>query len=126
MALSCLGRLDPITQTVKVFDGQHKAVAQIIGNNRQYISCLIFVHPNIDDLRVVIYQAHTDFVQQKYKKSHIDAKLAEIYEQRINAFRERLGDQNAPYSEAIILQGDTKPKKNQFILSSIIAEINQK
>ena len=124
--LPSLGRLDENTNTVKIFDGQHKAVAQIVGNNRENILCLVFVHPNVDDLRVVIYQAHTDFVQQKYKKSHIDAKLAAIYLQRIDAYRERIGDANAPYTEAVILQGESKTKKSHFILSSIKEEINEK
>ncbi|MGD0510765.1 MAG: hypothetical protein ABSA33_02895 [Candidatus Micrarchaeaceae archaeon] len=33
--LPSLGRLDEHSKTVKIFDGQHKAVAQIIGNNRK-------------------------------------------------------------------------------------------
>lgn len=124
--LPSLGRLDEKTQTVKIFDGQHKAVAQIIGNNKEYISCLIFVRPNIDALRLVIYQAHTDFVQEKYMKSHIDAKLAAIYQQRIDAYREGVGDPNAAYSEAIILRGESKAKRTQFILSSIKDEIGKR
>jgi hypothetical protein len=121
--LPSLGRLDESTQTIKIFDGQHKAVAQIIGNNKEHVSCLIFVHPNVDELRVVIYQAHTDFVQQKYKKSHIDAKLAAIYQQRIDAFREKVGDPKAPYTEEIILRGESKAKRSHFLLSSIKEEI---
>ena len=121
--LPSLGRLDENTKTIKIFDGQHKAVAQIVGNNKDHISCLIFVHPNVDELRVVIYQAHTDFVQQKYKKSHIDAKLAAIYQQRIDAFREKVGDPNAAYTEDIILHGESKAKRSQFLISSIKDEI---
>ena len=124
--LPSLGRLDEKTQTVKIFDGQHKAVAQIIGNNKEYISCLIFVRPKIDALRLVIYQAHTDFVQEKYMKSHIDAKLADIYQQRIDAYRESVGDPNAAYSEATILRGESKAKRRQFILSSIKDEIGKR
>ena len=36
--------------------------------HREKIPCIIFVHPDVDELRVVIYEAHTDFVQQRYKK----------------------------------------------------------
>lgn len=123
--LPSLGRLDQESKTIKIFDGQHKAVAQIIGNNRDKIMCIVFVHPDIDKLRIVIYQAHTDFVQQRYKKSHIDAKLADIYKQKIIAFREKVGDPNASYSEEDILNGESKANITKFMLSSIIQEIQQ-
>jgi hypothetical protein len=122
--LPTLGRLDSETKTIKVFDGQHKAVAQIVGNNRSSLPCLVFVHPKVPDLRVVIYEAHTDFVQQRYKKSHIDAKLADIYRQKIEAYRKQVGDPDARFTEADILKGETKAEVRKFLLASIIAEIN--
>ena len=121
--LPSLGRLDPISKTVKIFDGQHKAVAQIIGNNQTKISCIIFVTPDVDKMREVVYLAHSDFLQQRYKKSHIDAKLAEIYKQKIEAFRKRVGDPNARYSETDILTGESKAITRKFLLASIISEI---
>lgn len=121
--LPSLGRLDPQTKTIKIFDGQHKAVSQIIGNNKKKIMCIVFIEPDVDKLRVVVYQAHTDFVQQRYKKSHIDAKLADIYKQRIIAYREKVGDPNARYSEKDILTGETKANISKFILASILSEI---
>jgi len=121
--LPSLGRLDSDSKTIKIFDGQHKAVAQIIGNNRKKIQCIIFVHPNVDKMRIVIYQAHTDFVQQRYKKSHIDAKLADIYKQRVEAFRKAVGDPNARYSEGNILREESKRNMRKFLLASILAEI---
>lgn len=124
--LPSLGRLDMNSKTVKIFDGQHKAVAQIVGNNRKKIQCIVFVHPDVDELRVVIYQAHTDFVQQRYKKSHIDAKLASIYSQRIEAFRKQVGDPNARYSEVAILKRETKATTRQFLMASIIEEVSEK
>jgi len=75
-------------------------------------------------MRVVIYQAHTDFVQQRYKKSHIDAKLADIYKDRIEAYRRSIGNPNAKYSELDILKGETKASIRKFLLAAIIREIN--
>jgi hypothetical protein len=124
--LPSLGRLDAQTKTVKMFDGQHKAVAQIIGNSRETLPCIVYVHPDVDELRVVIYQAHTDFVQQRYKKSHIDAKLADIYNQKIEAFRKQVGDPTAQYSEEVILRGESKATIRQFLMSSIIDEVKTK
>lgn len=121
--LPSLGRLDPISKTVKIFDGQHKAVAQIIGNNRTKIPCIIFVNPDVDKMREVVYLAHSDFLQQRYKKSHIDAKLAEIYKQRVEAFRKKVGDPKAKYSETDILTGESKAVIRKFLLASIISEI---
>lgn len=66
--LPSLGRLDPNSKTIRIFDGQHKAVAQIIGNNRKKIYCIIFVNPDVDKMREVVYLAHSDFLQQRYKK----------------------------------------------------------
>jgi hypothetical protein len=122
--LPSLARLDPATKTVKLFDGQHKAVAQIVGNNRERIPCIVFVDPNVNVLRVTVYEAHTDFVQQRYKKSHIDAKLADIYGQKIEGFRKKVGNPNAPYSEADILRGESVPTIRNFLLSSIIKEVS--
>lgn len=121
--LPSLGRLDPDSKTIKIFDGQHKAVAQIIGSNRKKIPCIVFINPDVDKMRVVVYLAHSDFLQQRYKKSHIDAKLAEIYKQRIEAFRKRVGDPNARYSETDILTGESKANIRKFLLASIISEI---
>jgi len=122
--LPSLTRLDPNTKTLKLFDGQHKAVAQMIGNNKDRISCLVFVSPDVNALRVTVYEAHTDFVQQRYKKSHIDAKLADIYGQKLEAFRKRCGDPHAPYSEADILNGESVPAIRNFLLSSILKEVS--
>ena len=122
--LPSLGRLVLESKTIKIFDGQHKAVAQIIGNNRKKLPCIIFVHPNVDKLRIVVYQAHTDLVQQRYKKSHIDAKLADIYKQKIEAFRKTVGDPNARYSEADILIEESKSNIRKFLIASIISEIS--
>jgi hypothetical protein len=121
--LPSLGRLDEETKTIKIFDGQHKAVAQIVGNKRPAIPCIVFVHPQVSDLRVVIYEAHTDFVQQRYKKSHIDAKLADIYLQKIEAYRKQVGEPTAPFTEADILKGESKAVIRGFLLASVISAV---
>lgn len=121
--LPSLGRINDSEKIIKIFDGQHKAVAQIIGNNRAKLLCIVFVNPNVGQLREVIYQAHTDFVQQRYKKSHIDAKLADIYREKIEKFRLRVGNSEAPFSENDILSGEGKARITEFLRSSIIDEL---
>jgi len=121
--LPSLGRLDSNSKTIKIFDGQHKAVAQIIGNNLSKIPCIVFINPDVNKLREVVYLAHSNFIQQRYKKSHIDAKLAEIYKQKIESYRRKVGNPNAKYSETDILAGESKANIRKFILASIISEI---
>jgi hypothetical protein len=121
--LPSLGRINDSEKIIKIFDGQHKAVAQIVGNNRTKLLCIVFVNPDIGRLREVIYQAHTDFVQQRYKKSHIDAKLADIYREKIDKFRIKVGNPEAPFSESDILSGEGKARITEFLRSSIIDEL---
>jgi hypothetical protein len=81
------------------------------------------VDPDIDDLRVTVFEAHTSLIQQRYKKSHVADKLASIYEERIVAYRETLGNPNAPYTEAAILRGESIARRRNFIRSQIIDEL---
>lgn len=121
--LPSLGRLDLDERKIRVFDGQHKAVGQIIGNKRERVMCIVFVNPDVEELRLTVFAAHTDFLQQRYKKSHIDDKLADIYADRIHSFRQALGDPNAPYTEKDILRHDSKAAARKFLLAAIIQEL---
>ena len=121
--LPSLGRINKDENIIKLFDGQHKAVAQIIGNNKKELMCIVFVDPDIPKIREVVYQAHTDFVQQRYKKSHMDAKLADMYKDKIIKYREKIGNPEAAYSEYDILQGESKSEITKFLRSSIINEL---
>ena len=121
--LPSLGRINKNENIIRLFDGQHKAVAQIIGNSKKELMCIVFVEPNIAKIREVVYQAHTDFVQQRYKKSHMDAKLADMYKDKIEKYREKVGNSEAAYSEYDILQGESKSEITKFLRSSIISEL---
>lgn len=118
-----LGRINKGENIVKLFDGQHKAVAQIVGNNKKELMCIVFVDPDIAKIREVVYQAHTDFVQQRYKKSHMDAKLADMYKDKIAKYREKLENPEAAYSEYDILHGESRSEITKFLRSSIINEL---
>ena len=122
--LPSLGRLDDQYHKIKIFDGQHKAVAQIVGNNCERIPCLIFIDPDINSLRRTVTEAHTTFLQQRYAPSHIDNKLAQIYERRITEFQG--GDSSRPYSEKDILRFETKSRIRSFLRASIIDGLKEK
>lgn len=121
--LPSIGRVDLNDRKIKIFDGQHKAVAQLIGNQRECVPCLVFVNPDVEELQVTVFAAHTDFLQQRYKKSHIDDKLAQIYADRIRAFREQVGNPQAPFTERDILRHDSAADRRKFIRSQIINEL---
>lgn len=122
--LPSLGRLDTASSRIKIFDGQHKAVAQIVGNNRKAIPCLVFIDPDVNQLRVTVTEAHTTFLQQRYAPSHIDDKLAEIYRERVKEFQG--DDPSKPYSERDILRHESKPRVRQFLQGSIIDGLEER
>ena len=122
--LPSLGRLDLQSRKIKVFDGQHKAVAQLIGNNRQRIPCIVFLDPDVNKLRTTVTEAHTNFLQQRYAPSHIDNKLAQIYGKKIAEFQ--AGDANKPYSEKDILRFESKAQIRKFLRASVIDGLKEK
>jgi hypothetical protein len=121
--LPCVGRLDAEDKVVKIFDGQHKAVAQMIGNQRTSVPCIVFLTSDVDALRMTVFEAHTTFLQQRYKRSHIADKLASIYLERVAAYRDSIGNPNAPFTENTILRSETKAQIRQFVLAQIIDEV---
>jgi hypothetical protein len=119
--LPSLGRLDTKEKKIKIFDGQHKAVAQIIGNNKKSIPCIIFVDPDVSTLQNTVFDAHSRFLQQRYKRSHVMGKIAEQYKAKIDQWKSIHGD--LPYSEMDILKGEGKTKRQKFILASVLDEL---
>ena len=120
--LPSIGRLDLKENKIKIFDGQHKAVAQIIGNEKKSIPCIIFVDPDISSLQRTVFDAHSKFLQQRYKRSHIMDKIAEQYKAKVEQWKLAHGD--FPYSEMDILKGESKAQRRKIILASILEELS--
>lgn len=116
--LPSLARLDTRNKKIKVFDGQHKAIAQIIGNRQERLQFLVFIDPDVNLLRNTVLEAHTKFVQQRYQPSHIDRKLVDVFQARILTFQ--AGDSYKPYSEKDILGPETTSKRRQYLEAWII------
>lgn len=116
--LPSLARLDTHDKKIKVFDGQHKAIAQMIGNRQERLQFLVFIDPDVNLLRNTVLEAHTKFVQQRYQPSHIDRKLADVFQARILTFQG--GDSYKPYSEKDILGPESKAKRRQYLEAWII------
>jgi hypothetical protein len=120
--LPSLGRLDTKECKIKIFDGQHKAVAQIVGNNKKSIACIVFVDPDVSALQTIVFEAHSRFLQQRYKRSHIMDKIAERYKAKVEQWKLIHGD--IPFSEMDILKGEGKPIRRKFILASVLDELS--
>ena len=114
--------MDTKENKIKIFDGQHKAVAQIVGNNKKSIPCIIFIDPDISSLQKTVFDAHSKFLQQRYKKSHIMEKIAEQYKGKVEQWKLIKGD--VPYSEMDILKGESKAQRRNIILASILEELS--
>ena len=76
----CLGRIEKVEDLqnytkVKalLFDGQHKAVAQLY-NGRKRLPLRLFTEYNLENLREVNFRAHTELVQMEFFRS-ITAKV---------------------------------------------------
>jgi len=120
--LPSLGRFDTKENKVKIFDGQHKAVAQIVGNNKKSVACIVFVDPDVASLQTTVFEAHSRFLQQRYKRSHIMDKIAEQFKAKLEQWRLVHGE--SPYSEMDILKGEGKPIRRKFILASVLDELS--
>ena len=120
--LPSLGRLDAKECKVRIFDGQHKAVAQIVGNNKKSIACIVFIDPDVSALQTTVFEAHSRFLQQRYKRSHIMDKIAERYKAKVEQWKSIHG--GIPFSEMDILKGEGKPIRRKFILASVLDELN--
>lgn len=116
--LPSLARLETRNNRIKLFDGQHKAIAQIIGNRQERLPFLVFIDPDVNLLRNTVLEAHTKFVQQRYQPSHIDRKLSDVFQARILSFQG--GDPYKPYSEKDILEPESKAKRRQYLEAWII------
>lgn len=69
-------RLVTSESEIKVFDGQHKATAQAIGNQNDVIDCKMFIDPHLDMVRRVVVDGHGSLRQQQFKTSELFRKLA--------------------------------------------------
>ncbi len=116
--------MDTNERKIKVFDGQHKAIAQIIGNCQERLPFLVFIDPDVNLLRNTVLEAHTKFVQQRYQPSHIDQKLVDVFQSRILAFQ--AGDAYKAYSEKDIIGSESKAKRRQFLEACIIEGLKDK
>ena len=72
-------RLITSENQIKVFDGQHKATAQSLGNQNETVDCKVFIDPSLEMVRRVVIEGHGALRQQEFKTSELYKKLTANY-----------------------------------------------
>ena len=80
-------RLVTSEKRIKMFDGQHKAVAQILGNESEVVDCKVFIDPPLNVIRRVVMEGHGELRQQEFKTSELYKKLQSNYADELAKWR---------------------------------------
>ena len=102
----CLCRLEEIEDEddwkkakILLFDGQHKAVAQIY-NDRKYLPARIFIAGDKDELKETNWRAHTDLRQIEFYRSIAARVGSGLFAEK---FKEYLNSPGKPKSEQLFV-----------------------
>lgn len=113
---------DGVKTKIKVFDGQHKAAAQILLGTKN-LPVRIFINPNRDKLTLTNFNAGTTLRQVAFDKS-VQRHLGNtIYVERVERYQKehRLPDDSFEFSEKALVgyfKGESREMK-RYILDSI-------
>lgn len=110
---------------MKLFDGQHKAVAQTLGNQRDVVDCKVFIDPPLDMVRRVVVQGHGDLRQQEFKTSELYRKLQSNYEEMLAEWHARYPDRAISETDLPECLGLTPKEANDSILAWIVESVYQ-
>lgn len=115
-----LARIDD--KQLKIFDGQHKAVAQIMLGARN-LMLRVFINPNIDRLTETNTNAGSTLRQIAFDKSIMRQLNNTLYYEKVRNYQEdhKLGDDNFTFSEQQLVnyfKGDNANIK-KYIIDSI-------
>ena len=116
-------RLVTSESKIKVFDGQHKATAQALGNQNDVVDCKVFIDPPLDMVRRVVIDGHGSLRQQQFKTSELYRKLAADHLELLKEWQN--SHPGVPISEAELPQilGKTKKEVEKDIKARITQSI---
>ena len=122
----CLARIDD--KKVKIFDGQHKAVAQILLGTRKLLIRL-FIEPDLDKLIETNTNAGSTLSQIAFDKSIMRQLNNTLYVERVKEYQEKhnLGYDDFSFSEQNLVdyfKGDSSNLK-KYIIDSIKHSITE-
>ena len=108
---------------IKVFDGQHKATAQAIGNQNKQIDCKVFIDPPLEMVRRVVIEGHGTLRQQEFKTAELYKKINNNFKEELKKWQQDHPDK--PISEADLPQALSKSKQEaeKIVLASITESI---
>ncbi|MFW9969688.1 MAG: HNH endonuclease [Candidatus Odinarchaeota archaeon] len=111
---------------VKIFDGQHKAAAQVLLGTKE-LPVRVFIDPDLDTLLTTNTNAGTTLRQVAFDKSVQRHLGSQLYIDRVNNYKRDLGlsEDNFNFSEADLVKyfkGESREMK-RYILDSIRNDI---
>jgi len=113
---------------IRVFDGQHKATAQALGNQNETIDCKVFLDPPLEMVRRVVVEGHGPLRQQEFKTAELYKKLTANYLELLKQWQD--SHPGRLISEVELPQALSKTRKEverdivAYITESIIEDTN--
>lgn len=108
---------------IKVFDGQHKAAAQALGNQNETIDCKVFIDPPLAMVRRVVIEGHGALRQQEFKTSELFKKLRNNYEGQLKQWQDSHPGKLISEAELPQALGKTKEEAEKDIMAFIVESI---
>ena len=105
---------------IKVFDGQHKATAQALGNQNDIIDCKVFIDPPLQMVRRVVIEGHGPLRQQEFKTSELFKKLRNNYESQLRQWQESHPGRLVSEAELPQVLGKTKEEATNDVVAYIV------
>lgn len=116
-------RLITSENRIKVFDGQHKAVAQALGNENETIDCKVLIDPPLQMVRRVVIEGHGPLRQQQFKTSELFKKLRNNYENQLKQWQDSHPARLISETELPQALGKTKEEISKDIVAYIVESI---
>jgi hypothetical protein len=108
---------------IKVFDGQHKATAQALGNRNGTIDCKVFIDPPLEMVRRVVIEGHGTLRQQEFKTSELYKKLTANLKEELKQWQDAHPGRLISEADLPVALGKSKKEVEKVILAKITESI---
>jgi len=111
-------------QILRLFDGQHKAAAQIWAG-RQVVECKVYLNPQETALKETNLEAHGKFRQMSFYSHELMQKYADIFGEDWNQYMETEGEKSEAgfVSFLVNIKGKTKAQSRKEFSLAMYNEI---
>lgn len=109
---------------IRLFDGQHKAAAQI-WNGREIIECKVYIGPREIELKETNLEAHGKFRQMSFYSHELMRKYADIFGEDWDQYMETEGEKSEAGFKGFLInvKGKTKTKARTEISLALYNDI---